>query len=346
MSLNKAVLDIRNRQRAKPSPLDVPAASWTGKDVIESGEIDTITVIFKTSGCWWGKAGGCTMCGYVYDSAQDVPSDDDLMAQLEKAMRKTSDFDRFMVKIFTSGSFLDTKEIPLEVRHRILEELDSNERIVKVLAETRPEFVTEENVKDCVSVLKNTDFEVAMGLETSSDVIRKQSINKGFTFQNFVDAAIAARENGATVKSYLMLKPLFLSEKEALEDIVRTVRDAAEYTDTFSINLCNVQRGTYVEYLWDRKQYRPPWLWSIVDILQRTKKEFPDMIITSDPVGAGAKRGPHNCRECSHDVADAIRLFSLTQDLSCFEHLSCDCKDLWEQVLELEDHTFGSPILD
>jgi radical SAM enzyme (TIGR01210 family) len=286
------------------------------------------------------------MCGYVYDSAQDSPSDDDLMAQLVKAMRKASDFDRFMVKIFTSGSFLDTKEIPLEVRHRILEELDSDERIVKVLAETRPEFVTEGNVKDCVSVLKSTDFEVAMGLETSSDVIRKQSINKGFTFQNFVDAAVVARVNGATVKSYLMLKPLFLSEKEALEDIVQTVRDAAEYTDTFSINLCNVQRGTYVEYLWDRKQYRPPWLWSIVDILQRTKKEFPDMIITSDPVGAGSKRGPHNCRQCSHAVADAIRLFSLTQDLSCFEHLSCDCKDLWEQVLELEDHTFGSPILD
>nr|WP_321497275.1 archaeosine biosynthesis radical SAM protein RaSEA [uncultured Methanolobus sp.] len=346
MSLNKAVLDIRNRQRVKPSSLDVPAASWTGRDVIESGEIDTITVIFKTSGCWWGKAGGCTMCGYVYDSAQGAPSDDDLMAQLEKAMRKTSDFDRFMVKIFTSGSFLDTKEISLEVRHRILEKLDSDERIVKVLAETRPEFVTEENVKDCVSVLKNTAFEVAMGLETSSDVIRKQSINKGFTFRNFVDAAIAARENGATVKSYLMLKPLFLSEKEALEDIVQTVRDAAEYTDTFSINLCNVQRGTYVEHLWDRKQYRPPWLWSIVDILQRTKKEFPDMIITSDPVGAGSKRGPRNCRECSHAVADTIRLFSLTQDLSCFDHLSCGCRDLWGQVLELDDHTFGSPILD
>ncbi len=286
------------------------------------------------------------MCGYVYDSAQTSPSDEDLMAQLSRAMKKASGFERFMVKIFTSGSFLDIKEIPLEVRHRILAQLDADERIVKVLAETRPEFVTEDNVRDCISFLKNTDFEVAMGLETSSDVIRKQSINKGFTFRNFTDAAIAARANGATVKSYLMLKPLFLSEKDALEDIIRTVRDAAEYTDTFSINLCNVQRGTFVEYLWERKQYRPPWLWSIVEIFKRTKAEFPDMIITSDPVGAGSKRGPHNCRECSHDVADAIRLFSLTQDISCLEHLSCDCKDLWEQVLELEAHTFGSPIMD
>ncbi|WP_292466530.1 archaeosine biosynthesis radical SAM protein RaSEA [Methanolobus sp.] len=346
MSLNKEVLDIRNRQRIKPSRTNEPAAVWAGKDLLGTEQVDTITIIFKTSGCWWGKAGGCTMCGYVYDSAHTAPSDDDLLAQLTRAMRKASDFDKFMVKIFTSGSFLDTNEIPLEVRHRILGELDADERVVKVLAETRPEFVTEESVKDCVSTLKNTAFEVAMGLETSSDVIRKRSINKGFTFKNFIDAATAARANGATVKSYLMLKPLFLSEKEALEDIIQTVRDAVQYSDTFSINLCNVQRGTYVEYLWERKQYRPPWLWSIVDILQRTKKDFPDMIITSDPVGAGSKRGPRNCRECSHDVADAIRLFSLTQDLSCLEHLSCDCKNLWEQVLELDDHTFGSPIMD
>ncbi len=346
MSLNKVVLDIRNRQRIKPSPSSEPCAVWTGKDLLETGPVETITIIFKTSGCWWGKAGGCTMCGYVYDSAQTDPSNNDLLSQLTKAMKKASELERFMVKIFTSGSFLDTREVPLDVRHRILEELDEDERIVKVLAETRPEFVTEESVKDCVSTLKNTAFEVAVGLETSSDIIRKQSVNKGFTFQNFIDAATVAKKNGATVKSYLLLKPPFLSEKDALEDIIRTIRDAAEYSDTFSINLCNVQRGTFVEYLWDRQQYRPPWLWSIVSILQRTKEEFPDLIITSDPVGAGSKRGPHNCRECSHDVADAIRQFSLTQDLSCLDHLSCECKDLWEQVLELEGHTFGSPITD
>ncbi|MDG6243401.1 MAG: archaeosine biosynthesis radical SAM protein RaSEA [Methanolobus sp.] len=346
MSLNKAVLDIRNRQRVKPSNSDEPCAVWTGKDLLENEQIDTITIIFKTSGCWWGKAGGCTMCGYVYDSAQTCPSDDDLLAQLKRAMKKAAGFESFMVKIFTSGSFLDTKEIPIEVRHKVLSELDNDERIVKVLAETRPEFVTAENVKDCTGILRNTAFEVAMGLETSSDLIRRQSINKGFSFKDFTDAASIARLNGVTVKSYLMLKPPFISEKDALEDIVTTVRDAAKYSDTFSINLCNVQRGTFVEYLWERRQYRPPWLWSIVDILKRAKAEFPDMVITSDPVGAGSKRGPHNCRECSHAVADAIRLFSLTQDISCLEQLTCDCKDLWEQVLELDDHTFGSPVIN
>lgn len=286
------------------------------------------------------------MCGYVYDSAQAPPSDEDLFRQLENAMAKASRFDEFVVKIFTSGSFLDTREVSPEVRHRILSSLEEDRRVLKVLVETRPEFVNRKTMEDCRNSLRDKAFEIAIGLETSSDLIRKDSVNKGFTFDDFKRAATVVRESNATVKTYLMLKPLFLSERQALEDIVRSIRDAVPYSDTFSINLCNVQKGTLVEKLWQKGQYRPPWLWSIVEILRRTRKEFPDMIITSDPVGAGSKRGPHNCRKCSRDVADAIRQFSLSQDVSCLETLDCECKDLWECVLELDDHVFGSPITD
>jgi hypothetical protein len=346
MSLNTIVLDIRNRQKAKSSRPDEPCAMWTGSDLVDGKKVDTLTIIFRTSGCWWGKAGGCTMCGYVYDSAQTSPSDEDLFSQLGKAMRKAAGFEEFMVKIFTSGSFLDTREIPLEVRHRILDELQSDARIIKVLAETRPEFVTEDAMADCRNSMKGKAFEIAVGLETSSDIVRRHSINKGFTFADFRRAATVARNNNATVKTYLMLKPLFLSEKEAIDDIVNSIREAAAYTDTFSINLCNVQNGTFVENLWQKGQYRPPWLWSIIEVLKRAKEEFPDKVITSDPVGAGSKRGPHNCKKCSHEVADSIRLFSVIQDISCLDSLDCECKDLWGSVLELDDHTFGAPITD
>jgi len=345
-SLNTLVLDIRSRQKVKPGSLDEPCAMWTGSDLVDGKKLDTLTIIFRTSGCWWGKAGGCTMCGYVYDSAQVSPSDEDLFAQLGKAMRKASGFEQFMVKIFTSGSFLDTREIPLEVRHRILGELESDARVVKVLVESRPEFVKEETMADCRNSMKGKPFEIAVGLETTSDIIRKHSINKGFTFDDFKRAATIARNTGATVKAYLMLKPPFISEKEALDDMVNSIREAAAYADTFSINLCNIQNGTFVENLWQKGQYRPPWLWSIVEILKKAKEEFPDKVITSDPVGAGSRRGPHNCKECSREVADAIRLFSLTQDVSCLDMPQCDCMGLWESVLELDEHTFGAPITD
>lgn len=346
MSLNTTVLEIRQRQRIKPTPLDMPSAVWTGKDHVDGNVENTLTMIFRTAGCWWGKVGGCTMCGYVYDSAHTSPSADDLVSQFQKAMVKASKFDRFMVKIFTSGSFLDEKEVPADARSKILSLLEEDSRVFKVVVESRPEFLTDETLKFCLAHLKGTLFEVAIGLETSSDLIRKHSINKGFTFRDFVDAAEIAKANGVAVKTYLMLKPPFLSEKQALEDIVTSVKEASVYSSVISINLCNVQKGTLIEYLWERGEYRPPWLWSIVEILKRTKKEFPHLTITSDPVGAGAKRGPRNCKECSGQVADAIRAFSMSQNLQDLEGLECDCKHLWEKVLVLDDVSFGSPVLE
>lgn len=346
MSLNTRVLEIRQRQRIKPTPLDMPSAVWTGKDHVDGNVVNTLTMIFRTSGCWWGKVGGCTMCGYVYDSAPTSPSADDLVSQFQKAMAKASKFDRFMVKIFTSGSFLDEKEVPADARSKILSLLEEDSRVFKVVVESRPEFLKDETLKFCLAHLKDTLFEVAIGLETSSDLIRKHSINKGFTFRDFNRAAEAAKANSVAVKTYLMLKPPFISEKQALEDIVTSVKEASVYSSVISINLCNVQKGTLIEYLWERGEYRPPWLWSIVEILKRTKKEFPHLTITSDPVGAGAKRGPRNCKECSGQVADAIRAFSLSQDLHDLEGLECDCKYLWEKVLVLDDVSFGSPVLE
>jgi len=349
MTLNRAVLDIRNRQRIKPSAVDVPSAVWTGVDLFAGHKIDTLTIIFKTSGCWWGRLGGCTMCGFVYDSAQTSPSAADFESQLDRALLKAADFGKFMVKIFTSGSFLDEREIQPEVRKSILQRLGNDKRIVKVMVETRPEFVTDDVMRDCLGILSDpgdTKFEIAVGLETSSDLIRKDSINKGFTFLDFANAAETAKRHGATLKVYLLLKPPFLSEGAALEDMVRSVDDAAQYADTISINQCNVQRGTFVESLWQKGQYRPPWLWSIVEVLKRTKHLHPDLTIMSDPVGAGSKRGPHNCRTCSHDVADAVREFSITQDVGVFDNLSCDCIELWKKVIELDDYTYGAAIMD
>ena len=346
MSLNKEVLKIRERQRIKPSSPDYPAASWTGEDLVEGVRTKTLTMIFKSAGCYWGKVGGCTMCGFVYDCATTPPTLENYKAQLEKAMRKAGDFSEFMVKIFTSGSFLDEKEVFPEARDAILETLAEDSRVVKVLVETRPEFVSEENVEACLDILKEKPFELAFGLETSSDRIRKDSINKGFTFSQFVRAAEIAKEHGVTVKAYLLLKPLFLSEKQALEDILHSIDDAAPYADTISVNLCNVQKGTLVESFWEKNQYRPPWLWSIVEILKRAKEKYPELPIMSDPVGAGSKRGPRNCKECSHELADALRDFSISQDPADLEKVDCECKELWKKVLEVDDFTYGAPILE
>jgi radical SAM enzyme (TIGR01210 family) len=98
----------------------------------------------------------------------------------------------------------------------------------------------------------------------------------------------------------------------------------------------NIQRGTLVELLWKRKEYRPPWLWSLVEVLERlTQNSFSSMLL-SHPSGGGSRRGVHNCGKCDGKVMEAIREFSTTQDPSPLESLECGCKRNWKDYLSLE----------
>ena len=340
MSLTTVIRNIRAKQKIKFNPPDRPTAVWTGKDLLDGKPESALTIIFQTSGCRWNN---CTMCGYVYDSARAPPSHDDLMKQFEHAMSRCKD-EEFIVKIFTSGSFLDDSEIGSSTRIEMLSRLRENDRVKKVIAETRPEYVTDEKLSVAREAL-GKKFEVAMGLETSNDVIRKDCINKGFSFSDFTGASKIAKNNDVTVKAYLMQKPPFLSEGIAMSDMINSINDAAPFARTISMNLCNVQKGTLVDEMFERGDYRPPWLWSAVEALKIGKELAKGTVIMSDPVGAGSMRGPHNCGKCDNDVAEAIRIFSLTQDTSVFNNLDCDCKKLWKKVVELEDFTFGAPLV-
>ncbi len=332
--------NIRAKHKLKPNPPDKPTAVWTGKDLLDGKPITALTIIFRTQGCRWNN---CTMCGYVYDSAQQPPSHDELMKQFESAMSRCWD-EEFIIKIFTSGSFLDDGEISSETRKEILSRLAEDDRVKKVIAETRPEYVTPEKLAHAVSALGKR-FEVAIGLETSSDVIRKDCINKGFRFSDFVRASEVAKKKDASVKAYLMLKPPFLSEGTAIDDMLQSINGTATHAGTISVNLCNVQKGTLVDEMFERGDYRPPWLWSAVEVLKKGKASNTETILMSDPVGAGSARGPHNCGKCDQDVAEAVRNFSLTQDAGVFDNLDCECRELWKKVVELEDFTFGAPLV-
>jgi hypothetical protein len=153
------------------------------------------------------------MCGYASEGAP--ATEEDLLAQFERAMQKFSSQDQ-MVKIYTSGSFLDPMEVPPQVREKILRAL--RERGVRRLVlESRPEYIVPSVVTECLSKI---DTEFAIGLESSNDLVREKTIRKGFSWQDFVQASETVHDLGGRIKAYILLKPPHLSEKEAIRDAV------------------------------------------------------------------------------------------------------------------------------
>ena len=309
--------------------LRMPVTVWRSQDLLEGRSAQALTMILRTVGCRWNR---CTMCGYASEGAP--ASAQDLIAQFECAMERSS-MDVSVVKIYTSGSFLDPAEMPVEARDEILKRLVAL-GIKKLVIETRPEYVTPQTIEVCLTSLP-TEF--AIGLETASDMIRENAIRKGFSFQDFADASEAVHRQGGSVKAYLLLKPPLLTEGQAMRDAITSARAARVHADILSLNLCNVQRNTLVERMWGRGEFRPPWLWSALEVL----KNVPGPIVC-DPVGAGTRRGPHNCGVCDDGVAEAIRSHALAQDVEPLQSLDCQCKSTWRELMEVEEQSFGTAL--
>lgn len=315
-----------------------PVRCWSEKDFLKDKVVDVFVIILRTRGCSWALKSGCTMCGYFNDSMWEKVSDKDLLKQFNRAMENYSG-EKF-VKIFNSGSFLDDNEIKPAVRNEILREL--GEKTDKVSVESRPEYITDEKLSIIKEILQSKTFEIGIGLETANDFVREHAINKGFTFSDYKKAAQTLKKYNFKLKTYVLIKPLLLTEKESIDDSASTVDKIKTYADTISFNPTNVQRNTVVEYLWKRKQYRPAWLWSVVEILKTSKKLAGNARIKCDVAGGGSIRGAHNCNKCDRKFLDAIVDFSLLQDTKVFEDLDCKCREKWLDQLDIENLGFGS----
>jgi len=315
-----------------------PVSCWSEKDILNAKIVDAFVIIFRTRGCSWALKSGCSMCGYFNDSLWEKISDDDILKQFDVAMKKYNG-EKF-VKIFTSGSFLDDNEIKPAVRKKILSRLAEN--VDKISVESRPEYVTDEKLSGLKKILKGKTFEVGIGLETANDDIRENFLNKGFSFNDYKKAAKTLKKHGFLLKTYVLIKPPFMTEKESIQDAVDTVEKIKNITDLVSFNPTNIQRNTYVSFLWNRRRYRPAWLWSVVDILEKSSKAANGVRIKCDIAGGGNIRGAHNCKSCDRQFLDAIATFSLSGDTKVFKNLNCDCKERWLDQLDIENLGFGS----
>ncbi len=268
------------------------------------------------------------MCGYVYDAAREI-GQEEVVGEFKKAFGKIGDIE--YLKIFTSGSFLDPQELSAGARQEILSHVPESLRRVQI--ESRPEFIKEKALLDIKNML-SAELEIGIGLETANDRIRA-AINKGFSFDDFKKAVKLCKKHDVKVKAYLLLKAPFLTEREALLDVRDSIVKARKAgADRVSVNPLNVQRGTLVERLWQRGEYRPPWLWTVVEVLKWADENM-DIPVLSHPTAAGKRRGAHNCVSCDGEVYKGIMAYSTTRDPRHLE-LECKCKDLWKDVLELE----------
>ena len=290
------------------------------------------TVILRTKGCaWWWKS-GCTFCGYFNDVRDDV-SAEDMFSQWEYAKKSTNQFEGCqMIKVYTSGTFFEDRENPTEWQEAVLKE--TAEMGLHLVVEAQAQMCTPEKIEWVAA--RHPGCTVAIGLEADDDSVLRFHVNKGFTTKQWHRAVEMLRDNDLRVKTYLLFKPPFMSEGDALTHTTSWLIDVAPYSDEVSVNPMNIQKKTIVDRLFRNKEYRTPWLWSLVEMIKRAHEELDDANcrIIVHPTAGGKIRGAHNCGSCDSEVVAAIERYSVSGDTVEFDHLGCSCEAHWKAELD------------
>jgi hypothetical protein len=301
---------------------------WVEDEAIGRERVRAFVLILRTRGCYWADVKGCSMCGYSKDTLGRSATPEELREQLDHALARYRE--EPYVKVYTSGSFLDDREVDPGSREAIVGAFSGRAR--RFLFETLPEFVQPERLNPLRERFVG-ELEVALGLESTDPTVLGRFVNKGSSPAEYLAAADRARQLGAHPKAYLLLKPPYLAESEAVADVVRSVGEAAPHFETMSVNPVHIQNGTVVEWLYRRGRYRPPWLWSLVDALREGAEVRGSARLVSFPTAGGLPRGPHNCGRCDARVLAAVEEASLSQEFGPLTELDCECRDEWRATL-------------
>lgn len=350
MEIRELTKEIRDRsiENSKIKDIDRLSTSWYQDDLLYSGKGKTIFLILPTPGCSWalGPSGGCTMCSYISDCYLKPIENEKIIELFEREFNK-HDFkedykngNKIAIKLFASGSFLNPEEVPIKARNYVLEKLANCEEISEIVVESRPEYVNKEVLDEIFSIIGDKLFEISIGLETSNEETRLNKINKGFNNKSFEKAINIIKESkdkyNIKSKGYIFVKPILLSEKEAIDEAIETATYCENLgVDRVSCCPATIHRGTLIERLWRRGSYQPPWIWSVIEVINtiRQNVKIPALMDTS---GFGSRRGPYNCKKCNKELK--YKIIDSNFDQSQIEH-ECDCKKEWVAEVKFSELT-------
>lgn len=207
-------------QRPARAPVDPfrPYGFFLEEERAASGQIRRSGGILLTNKeCPWH----CLMCDlWKHTLAQSVPPGA-IPAQIDYALAQFAARPQ-QLKLYNSGSFFDPAAIPAQDYPDIAERIGFAEHII---VESHPRLIGEKCVR--LRDLLPGSLEVALGLETVHPEVLPR-LNKRFSLNQFARAAGWLRRAKIDVRAFVLVKPPFLDDAQAIEWAVRSARFAFE----------------------------------------------------------------------------------------------------------------------
>ena len=126
-----------------------------------------------------------------------------------------------------------------------------------------------------------------------------------------------------------------MTEAQALRERLNTLAYLNNLgVDEIALSCAFVPPGTNLETQFNAGQFRPPWLWSIIEIIKAAKENSWPLSVggfedTPPPVAT-----PNNCPSCDEHILQQIENHRLTNNTQQISSLTCQCKEQWQTQVD------------
>jgi radical SAM enzyme (TIGR01210 family) len=184
------------------------------------GIVSSATILLTNKECPWR----CLMCDLWKHTLPGTVPSGAIPAQIDYALARLapqgSGVEASQIKLYNSGSFFDAAAIPPADYPEIAATVSFAQHVV---VESHPRLIGEKTLR--LRDLLTGSLEVALGLEIA-DAELLHRLNKRFTLEQFARACAFLRSESVAIRVFVLVKPPFVHEREAVGLAVRGVRFA------------------------------------------------------------------------------------------------------------------------
>ena len=249
--------------------------------------------------------------------------------QMYKALTSEAE-DAEKIAIFNGGSFFPNSELPDEFQHYVYEDIAARPTVKQLMVESCPSFIAEKKLLQAKEILGSTDLMVGIGFESQDDYVRNTLLKKGVDKNLFEKKVNMMQRLGIQVFVYAFLKAPGLTEKEALEETLKTIQYLHNLgVDEIALSCAFVPPGTYLEEKYKKGEFRPPWLWTILKIMETAQKNNWPLSVGGFEDYPPPVAIPNNCPECDDNLYGLFDHYRQQGKVPSDTDYRCSCHTIW-----------------
>lgn len=307
------------------SDYDFPVSKKCDEILVNGVKKRRLRIVLAMKSC---KSGFCAMCPLPMEGARNEVGEESLRNQVLSSILESLNAGPINVlTIFHNGNFFSDEEVKPEFRD-YLAKICAKYEIERLIVESLPVFISKPKLERIKANNKNLKLEVALGLQSASEFIRREAIASPCKVKDFKRAYELLISMGYSAQVFVMHQLPFLTVSESNYELKKSCEWINKNMGQASIVVSplRIASQTVTALAYENGMQEMAGLWDLALVLEKIANEGGRSIrvaISQLAPNPGESNGLHakSCARCEPRLYEWLNYFNSSKmpplDFSC-----------------------------